>query len=84
MVGLLWILEEDLKLLFWGEGRDPDADAPVFIITWVVARLTFFLNPAHDMMAVLLFVVVILLMDWKLIYHESGLCTMSYAKAGFG
>lgn len=22
---------------------------PVFIITWVVARLTFFLNPAHDM-----------------------------------
>jgi hypothetical protein len=23
---------------------------PVFIITWVVARLTFFLNPAHDML----------------------------------
>jgi len=25
---------------------------PVFIITWVVARLTFFLKPAHDMTAV--------------------------------
>lgn len=24
---------------------------PVFIITWVVARLTFFLNPAHDISA---------------------------------
>ena len=29
---------------------------PVFIITWVVARLTFFLKPAHDMVV---FVVVV-------------------------
>jgi len=28
---------------------------PVFIITWVVARLTFFLNPAHDILAAVCF-----------------------------
>jgi hypothetical protein len=33
--------------------RSVDVDAlPVFIITCVVARLTFFLKPAHDMLLV--------------------------------